>query len=118
MSDDEDGNREGAENDLSSPTPENSLDIVPMSQPESATHQNNALAFVDMLSQTNNVPNAQAHSSSSSQFQQPHQYSLHPNGTSGPASGYESQSPFNQGSTSSWNGHLPQPQQPLQAPPP
>ena len=48
--------------DFSSPTPENSLTIVPMSQPESATQQNNALAFVDMLSQTNNVPNAQAHS--------------------------------------------------------
>nr|GEV28410.1 TOM1-like protein 9 [Tanacetum cinerariifolium] len=102
--------------DFSSPRPENSLAIVPMSQPESATQQNNALAFVDMLSQTNNVPNTQANFSSS-QFQQPHQSSLYPNGTSGPPSQYESQSPFNQGSTSSWNGHLPQPQQPLQDPP-
>lgn len=101
---------------------ENSLAIVPMGEPESTAapaSQHNALALVDMLSQ-NNVPNGSAGQTySSPQFQQSqnfpsHQSSLYPNTTSIPNTvppQYD-----NQGSTSSWNGQMPQ-QQPLQDPP-
>nr|XP_043640048.1 TOM1-like protein 9 isoform X2 [Erigeron canadensis] len=112
--------------DFSSPTPENSLAIVPMGEPESTTSvsQNNALALVDMLSQNSmpSVPAGQAFSSP--QFQQPqnfpsNQSPLYTNGNTPntvPPAQYEHQTPFNQGATSSWNGHVSQ-QPSLQDPP-
>ncbi|XP_071692256.1 TOM1-like protein 9 isoform X2 [Rutidosis leptorrhynchoides] len=110
--------------DFSSPTPENSLAIVPMGEPEStipSASQHNALALVDMLSQNNvssGPPSGQTYSSPPL-FQQSHNYPsnqslLHPNGhtpNSMPPQ-YEQKTPFNPGPTS-WNGQVNQ-QQPLQ----
>lgn len=98
--------------DFGSPTPENSLAIVPTGEPESTTtpppQYNNALALVDMLSQ-NNMPAGQGQTySSSPQLQQsqnfpPHQSLLYPNANTLPPQ-YEPQTTYNQGATSSWNG--------------
>ncbi|KAJ9547175.1 hypothetical protein OSB04_019718, partial [Centaurea solstitialis] len=111
--------------DFSSPTPENSLAIVPTGEPTSsgapASSQNNALALVDMLSQ-NNVPNGSAagQTYSSPQFQQSQNFPSNQNSLYANASIPNTVPPQydnNQGgSTSSWNGHMPQ-QQPLQDPP-
>ncbi|CAI9284333.1 unnamed protein product [Lactuca saligna] len=102
--------------DFGSPTPENSLAIVPTGEPESTTtpppQYNNALALVDMLSQ-NNMPAGQGQTySSSPQLQQsqnfpPHQSLLYPNANTPPNTlppQYEPQTTYNQGATSSWNG--------------
>ncbi|KAJ9546724.1 hypothetical protein OSB04_019267 [Centaurea solstitialis] len=112
--------------DFSSPTPENSLAIVPTGDPASSgappASQNNALALVDMLSQ-NNVPNGSAagQTYSSPQFQQSQNFPSHQNSLYANASIPNAMPPQydnNQGgSTSSWNGHVQQ-QQPLQDPPP
>ncbi|XP_076910794.1 TOM1-like protein 9 [Bidens hawaiensis] len=96
---------------------ENSLAIVPMAELESSTpvSQHNALALVDMLG----VPSAPAPGpvgqpyTSPPQFQQPQNFdSLYQNATTSNTQ-YVQQTPFNQGSTSSWNGNAPPAQSPL-----
>lgn len=111
--------------DFSSPTAENSLALVPAGEPQPTTpaSQQNALALVDMFSQSNNVqsnsPVGQPYSSSP-QFQQqpqgfqPPQSPFYPNGsvpTMGPPQ-YEQKSPYAQGTNPAWNQMPQQPQQP------
>ncbi|KAI3687089.1 hypothetical protein L1987_80780 [Smallanthus sonchifolius] len=102
---------------------ENSLAIVPMpvGEPESTTtpasQQHNALALVDILSQNNSVasdpaPAGQTYSGPP-QFQQSQNFdSLYTNATTANTPPYDPQTPFNLGSTSTWNGHPPQQQPP------
>lgn len=108
--------------DFGSPTPENSLAIVPTESTATPPPQhNNALALVDMLSQnsTPNAPPGQTYASPQLQQQSQnypsHQSLLYPD-TNTPNTATPPQAAYNQGATSSWNGHMPQ-QQPLQDPP-
>ncbi|KAL0307636.1 UNVERIFIED_CONTAM: TOM1-like protein 9 [Sesamum angustifolium] len=109
--------------DFNSPTA-NSLALVPVGQPQPAspvTSQQNALALVDMFSDSNNNQplnsTGQAHPSSL-QFQHQtnfnsQQPSLYPNGSvSGPMQPQHEQSLYSQGSASAWNGQMTQQQQP------
>lgn len=101
-----------------------SLAIVPVGEPQPASpasSQQNALALIDMFSQSNNIPSSnsvgQAHPSSP-QFQQQQNFQypkspLSPNGTvSGPMFPQNELSLYSQGSTSPWNGQITQQQQP------
>ncbi|KAI7755576.1 hypothetical protein M8C21_033814, partial [Ambrosia artemisiifolia] len=97
---------------------ENSLAIVPMpmGEPESTTtasQQHDALALVDILSQNNNVPSAPVLAGQTAHQFQPSQSldSLYTNAYTSNTP-YDPQTPFNLGSTSSWNGHLSQQQPP------
>ncbi|KAL0394066.1 UNVERIFIED_CONTAM: TOM1-like protein 9 [Sesamum latifolium] len=109
--------------DFNSPTA-NSLALVPVGQPQPASpvaSQQNALALVDMFSESNNNQplnsTGQAHPSSV-QFQQQtnfnsQQPSLYPNGSvSGPMQPQHEQSLYSQGSASAWNGQMTPQQQP------
>ncbi|KAL0323837.1 UNVERIFIED_CONTAM: TOM1-like protein 9 [Sesamum calycinum] len=109
--------------DFNSPTA-NSLALVPVGQPQPASpvaSQQNALALVDMFSDSNNNQplnsTGQAHPSSL-QFQHQtnfnsQQPSLYPNGSvSGPMQPQHEQSLYSQGSASAWNGQMTQQQQP------
>ncbi|KAL0330338.1 UNVERIFIED_CONTAM: TOM1-like protein 9 [Sesamum radiatum] len=109
--------------DFNSPTA-NSLALVPVGQPQPASpvaSQQNALALVDMFSDSNNNQplnsTGQAHPSSL-QFQHQtnfnsQQPSLYPNGSvSGPMQPQHEQSLYLQGSASAWNGQMTQQQQP------
>ncbi|KAI3468230.1 hypothetical protein Pfo_024893 [Paulownia fortunei] len=102
----------------------NSLALVPVGQPQPASpvaSQQNALALVDMFSESNNNQSlnsiGQAYPSSPQFQQQPNfhspQPSLYPNGTvSGPMPPQHEQSLYSQGSASAWNGQITQQQQP------
>ncbi|XP_024984734.1 TOM1-like protein 9 isoform X2 [Cynara cardunculus var. scolymus] len=96
--------------DFNSPTAGNSLAIVPAgeAQPATPVSQHNALALVDMFSQSNNVQNV----SSSPQIQQPQNVppAFYPNGN-GVQPQPEPWSSYNQGSNPAWNGHMAQQQQ-------
>ncbi|GER38069.1 ENTH/VHS/GAT family protein [Striga asiatica] len=109
--------------DFNSPT-ENSLALVPVSQPQPTSpivSQQNALALVDMFSGSNNSqpmnPIGQAYPSSTqfqqqTNFQSP-QTSLDPNGTlSGPMVAQQDQPLYSQGSGPAWSGQMAQQQQP------
>ncbi|KAK4388852.1 TOM1-like protein 9 [Sesamum angolense] len=109
--------------DFNSPTA-NSLALVPVGQPQPASpvaSQQNALALVDMFSDSNNNQplnsTGRAHPSSL-QFQHQtnfnsQQPSLYPNGSvSGPMQPQHEQSLYSQGSASAWNGQMTQQQQP------
>ncbi|KAL0311983.1 UNVERIFIED_CONTAM: TOM1-like protein 9 [Sesamum radiatum] len=109
--------------DFNSPTA-NSLALVPVGQPQPASpvaSQQNALALVDMFSESNNnqpLNSTRQPHSSSVQFQQQtnfnsQQPSLYPNGSvSGPMQPQHQQSLYSQGSASAWNGQMTQQQQP------
>ncbi|KAK3005409.1 hypothetical protein RJ639_016399 [Escallonia herrerae] len=105
--------------DFSAPKAENSLAIVPVGvpQPTSPVSQN-ALALVDMFSQSNSTqshnPPGQTYSSTP-QYQQPQNFQpqqtpLYPNGNvpNMAVPQYE-QSPYAQGTSSAWNGQQQQP---------
>lgn len=97
--------------DFNSPTAGNSLAIVAVGEaqpPATPVSQHNALALVDMFSQSNNVQNV----SSSPQIQQPQNVppAFYPNGNGGQRQP-EPWSSHNQGSNPAWNGHMPQHQQ-------
>ncbi|XP_073129452.1 TOM1-like protein 9 isoform X2 [Henckelia pumila] len=108
--------------DFNSPTA-NSLALVPVGEPHPASpvaSQQNALALVDMFSQSNNNqpanPMGQVNPSSP-QFQQPNFQSsqplVYPNGAvSGPMLPQYEQSMHSQASSSAWNGQITQQQQP------
>ncbi|KAH7840511.1 hypothetical protein Vadar_017893 [Vaccinium darrowii] len=112
--------------DFNSPTAVNTLAIVPVGEPQPvspiANHQN-ALALVDMFSQSNNnQPLSSAglgYSSMPPQYQQqqqnfqPPQNSVYPNGSGSNmmAPQYE-QSLYTQGANSAWNGQISPQQQP------
>ncbi|KAH6760612.1 ENTH/VHS/GAT family protein [Perilla frutescens var. frutescens] len=102
----------------------NALALVPVGQPQPTSpvaSQQNALALVDMFSESSN--NQPLHSvgqayPSSSQFQQPHDSHIqqpftYPNGSvPGPLPPQHAQSLYSQGSASTWNGQITQQQQP------
>ncbi|KAF2286962.1 hypothetical protein GH714_036292 [Hevea brasiliensis] len=111
--------------DFSSPKADNSLALVPVVEPQPATtpSQQNALALLDMFSDSNNSSNAvnvqAAHlagltNSSTPQIQQQHNFhapeaGIYPNG-SAPNMGsprYE-HSPYMQATGPAWNGLVPQ----------
>ncbi|KAL3844163.1 hypothetical protein ACJIZ3_001566 [Penstemon smallii] len=111
--------------DFNSPTA-NSLALVPVGEPQPAspvTSQQNALALVNMFSQSNNNESlnsiGQAYPSSP-QFQQQQNFqspqpSIYTNGSvsgSIPTQHEQSQSLYAQGSSSAWNGQITQQQQP------
>ncbi|XP_075518194.1 TOM1-like protein 9 [Primulina tabacum] len=108
--------------DFNSPTA-NSRALVPVGEPHPASpvaSQQNALALVDMFSQSNNNqpanPIGQVNPSSY-QFQQPNfqspQPSVYPNDSvSGPMLPQYEQSMHSQDSSSAWNGQITQQQQP------
>uniref|UniRef100_A0A5B7AS42 Putative TOM1-like protein 2 n=1 Tax=Davidia involucrata TaxID=16924 RepID=A0A5B7AS42_DAVIN len=109
--------------DFNSPTAENSLAIVPVGgpQPVSPVSQQNALALVDMFSQSNNTqsanPGGQAYPSTP-QYQQQQNYqspqpSVYPNGSvpNMMLPQYE-QSLYTQGTNPAWNGQIAHQQQP------
>ncbi|KAK6161841.1 hypothetical protein DH2020_001682 [Rehmannia glutinosa] len=109
--------------DFNSPTA-SSLALVPVGQPQPASpvaSQQNALALVDMFSESNNNQPSnsvgQAYPSSPQFQQQPNfhspQSSIYSNGTiSGPILPQQDQSLYSQGSASAWNGQITQQQQP------
>ncbi|KAL3500548.1 hypothetical protein ACH5RR_039641 [Cinchona calisaya] len=110
---------------FSSPTAENPMAIVPVTigepQPVSPVSQQNALALVDMFSQSNNAQPVSSFGQSyptspqipqHQNFQTP-QSPIYPNGsTPGAALPPYEQSLYAQGSNSAWNGAMVQQQQP------
>ncbi|XP_058200896.1 TOM1-like protein 9 [Rhododendron vialii] len=103
--------------DFNSPTAENTLAIVPVGEPQSASpvanHQN-ALALVDMFSQNNNnQPYSSMPQYQQQQNFQPPQNSVYPNGIGSNMMAPQYEQPlYTQGANSAWNGQILPQQQP------